>query len=59
VARFSASATSELLQTFTRLNGQGPLKVEVGATFSLREAPQAHTLLQSRHRSGRIVLHID
>jgi NADPH:quinone reductase-like Zn-dependent oxidoreductase len=59
VVMFGARPTSELLQTFTQLIDRGQVKVEVGATFPLREASHAHQLLQSRNRRGRMVLHID
>jgi NADPH:quinone reductase-like Zn-dependent oxidoreductase len=59
IASFSASTTSELLQTFAQLIDQGQIRAIVGATFPLSEAAQAHTLSQSRHGRGRIVLHID
>jgi NADPH:quinone reductase-like Zn-dependent oxidoreductase len=59
IASFSASTTSELLQTFAQLIDQGQIRAVVGAIFPLSEAAQAHTLSQSRHGRGRIVLHID
>jgi NADPH:quinone reductase-like Zn-dependent oxidoreductase len=59
IASFSTSTTSELLQTFAQLIEQGQIRGVVGATFPLSEAAQAHTLSQSHHGRGRIVLHID
>jgi NADPH:quinone reductase-like Zn-dependent oxidoreductase len=59
IASFSASTTSELLRTFAQLIDQGQIKAVVGTIFPLTEAAQAHTLSQSRHGRGRIVLHID
>jgi NADPH:quinone reductase-like Zn-dependent oxidoreductase len=59
IASFSASTTRELLQTFAQLIDQGQIKAVVGTIFPLTEAAQAHTLSQSRHGRGRIVLHID
>ncbi|WP_268963608.1 zinc-binding dehydrogenase [Reticulibacter mediterranei] len=59
MVNFSASTTSELLQTFVQLIDQGQIKAVVDVVFPLSEAAQAHTLSQSRHGRGRIVLHID
>lgn len=58
VVSMSAHVSSELLQTFTQLIDEGQVKVVVGATFLLRDAPKAHELSQSGHGRGRIVLHI-
>lgn len=56
---FGASPTTECLQNLAQLIDQGQMKVEVSADFPLREAAQAHQLLQSRHGRGRMALHID
>jgi NADPH2:quinone reductase len=37
----------------------GKLKIQVGKTFSLTEARQAHELIASRQSYGKIVLKID
>lgn len=58
IARFSASVSSELLQTFAQLIDEGQVKVAIAKTFSFSEAPQAHALSESGHGRGRIVLHI-
>lgn len=58
VVSMSARVSSELLQTFAQLIDEGQVKVVVGATFPLRDAPKAHELSQSGHGRGRIVLHI-
>ncbi|GHO99693.1 hypothetical protein KSF_097410 [Reticulibacter mediterranei] len=47
------------MQTFVQLIDQGQIKAVVDVVFPLSEAAQAHTLSQSRHGRGRIVLHID
>ena len=58
VARFSATTSSELLQTFAKMIDEGELKVTIAKQFPLREARQAHELSESGHGRGRIVLHI-
>ncbi len=58
IVQMSARVSSQLLQTFAQLIDEGHVNVVVGATFPLREAPQAHQLSQSGHGRGRIVLHI-
>ena len=58
VARFSASVSAELLQTFAQLIDEGLVKVVVAATFPLQDAAKAHELSQSGHGRGRIVLHV-
>lgn len=58
VASFSARVSSELLQTFARLIQEGQLKVEVEATYPLRDAAQAQQRSESGHGRGRIILHI-
>jgi NADPH:quinone reductase-like Zn-dependent oxidoreductase len=50
--------TSGLLRTIAQLIGEGHVKPTIARTFSLPEAGQAHTLSQSGHGRGRIVLHI-
>jgi NADPH:quinone reductase-like Zn-dependent oxidoreductase len=40
----------------TELAAQGRLRIPVAATFPLAEAAAAHTLLESRHARGKVVL---
>ena len=56
-ARFSAQVSTELLNTFAQLIGEGQVKVFVGETFPLSEANKAQKLSESGHGRGRIVLH--
>ncbi|GAC1558534.1 MAG: hypothetical protein NVS2B2_17410 [Ktedonobacteraceae bacterium] len=56
--RFSAQVSGELLSKFAQLISDGQVKVDVGATFPLSDAAQAHELSQSGHGRGRIVLQV-
>jgi len=44
------------LEQLADLVDKGQLRVHVGATFPLEEAPRAHELIESGHTTGKIVL---
>ncbi|GCE50541.1 NADP-dependent oxidoreductase [Thermosporothrix hazakensis] len=48
--------STELLQTIARLMTEEGVKTEIARTFPLHEAAQAHTLSETGHGRGRIVL---
>jgi NADPH:quinone reductase-like Zn-dependent oxidoreductase len=54
----AALPNSELLLTIANLIETGHVKPVIMRTFALQEAPQAHTLSQTGHGRGRIVLRI-
>jgi NADPH:quinone reductase-like Zn-dependent oxidoreductase len=54
----SAGTTAVTLETLTQLAEEGFLKIPVGKTFALREAPQAHAYAQSGQGFGRFVLRV-
>jgi len=47
-----------ILQQVTTLIETGKLKCHIREIFSMEQAPQAHTLCETRHGRGRIILHI-
>jgi NADPH:quinone reductase-like Zn-dependent oxidoreductase len=50
--------TNEHLQAIVQLINEGHARPTIQQTFPLSEAAQAHTLCETRHGRGRIVLHI-
>jgi NADPH:quinone reductase-like Zn-dependent oxidoreductase len=54
--RFSAQVSGELLHTFVQLIDEGQIKTTVFKQYPLSQASHAHTLSESRHGLGRIVL---
>ena len=57
-APVSAKATTELLQKIAGLIESGTVAPHVGRVFPLAEARQAHTLSETGHGRGRIVLKV-
>jgi NADPH:quinone reductase-like Zn-dependent oxidoreductase len=47
-----------ILEQVTTLIESGKLKCHIREIFSMEQAPQAHTLCETRHGRGRIILHI-
>ncbi len=47
-----------ILEQVTMLIETGKVKCHIREIFSMEQAPQAHTLCETRHGRGRIILHI-
>jgi NADPH:quinone reductase-like Zn-dependent oxidoreductase len=47
-----------ILKEMTTLIETGKVKCHIREIFSMEQAPQAHTLCETRHGRGRIILHI-
>ena len=56
--RQSTDVTPERLEKIAELADQGILKIEIDKTFSLDQAAEALTYLQTKHTRGKVVIEI-
>jgi NADPH2:quinone reductase len=56
VSNYTVTRAELLAADLFAMVGSGKIKIEIGKTYPLREAPQAHADMEARKTTGSIVL---